>query len=300
MNRREKFYQNECLELLAHNQQAALNFSLVQRNLNDKPRRIVLTCMDERTALVEEALNQQPALIQRIATGGGKIEADYLLALIAGKSSTDKKDVTLYLVTHEVIGRPELGCAAFKNDIRAQEKYFSNLKTELLAQCPQARIHILSLDTSTGGLRAINLDDRDDDFASFVRRGGQAHERATDENHAGYGIYVGEAFRAWCSRRNTYFHISVSALSLGSDLNIALEVMSHHSDVSLENKPIILQIDEPLSWEGLPADCADRSKQTITAWLAQSNIRDLLSAKKLRVINTKTDLTNWHGQIPKL
>jgi hypothetical protein len=100
MNRREKSYQNECLELLAHNQQAALNFSLVQRNLNDKPRRIVLTCMDERTALVEEALNQQPALIQRIATGGGKIEADYLLALITGKSSTDKKDekdVTLYL-----------------------------------------------------------------------------------------------------------------------------------------------------------------------------------------------------------
>jgi hypothetical protein len=79
--------------------------------------------MDERTALVEEALNQQPALIQRIATSGGKIEADYLLALITGKSSTDKKDekdVTLYLVTHEVIGCPELGCAAFKNDICAQ------------------------------------------------------------------------------------------------------------------------------------------------------------------------------------
>jgi hypothetical protein len=296
MGTKNEFFTKECAELLERNAHAVA-YRAIPKKMSDGRKDVVLACMDERNTLTEEALGLYPSMVRRIATGGGKIAADDFVRLAGSAAADDGADLSAYLVTHEVIGKPELGCAAFKNDIRAQEKFFSELKTQLAQKMPTALIHVLSMDTSVGTLRAISLDERDEQFVPFARSGGQPRSRCSDEAHAGYGIYVGEAYRAWCSERNTYFHISASAPSLAGDLDIALGVILHHSTVDLSGKPIVLHVDATESWEGLPDVAAERMETAVAAFLAKPEVATMLADGSMRVIRTVTDLKTWRGKV---
>ncbi|MFH1047945.1 MAG: hypothetical protein V1738_06615 [Patescibacteria group bacterium] len=295
---KKDFFVNECRELTERNEQAVQKRSADVDDRGDGRRHVVLACMDERCTNTEEALGLQSSAVRRIATGGGKISPEdfmSLLGLTAGPLAG--KGDTLYLSTHEVIGRPELGCAAFKNDIAAQERFFLDLKAKLTPSLPEAFIHVLSMDTSTSELRVISPDERDTRFTDLVARGGQPHPRLADEAHAGYGIYVGEAYRAWSAARNAYFHISASAPSLAGDLDIAIGVILHHSTVDLSDKTIVLQIDEPTSWNGFPAGAAERLSSTIESFLAKPDVAELLANGTIRIVRTTTDLDTHEGKV---
>ena len=292
---RDAFFAEE-LETLTRRNAQAINDRAARKNSAEGRLTAVLACMDERNTLTEEALGLHPSEVRRIATAGGKIAAPDLLNLL-GLEKTAGEGVTLHLVTHEVIGRPDLGCAAFKNDIAAQETFFRGLKDGLASALPSASIHVTSMDTSTGALRAISVDDNDGQFAGFARQGGRPETRCSDEAHAGYGIYVGEAYRAWNLKRNVYFHITASAPSLAGDLDIALAVILHHSTVDLSDKPIVLHVDTPESWDGFPEGASERMDAVVHAFLAKPEVAPMAADGSLRVVRTVTDTDTWRGRL---
>jgi hypothetical protein len=291
MEQRKEFFQQELVKLTETNANTAASFSST-----DEPRPIVVACMDERNTLTEEGLRLVPSQVLRLATGGGRISAEDFLDIYSAELSSTGAGNTVYLVTHEVIGRPELGCAAFQNDMEAQEKFFCSLKNSLADKLPEARIHVVSYDTTTGALRPIDLDERDSEFNLTVQDSQNIRLRHDDQNHAGYGIYVGEAYRAWHGKRNTYFHISAVAPSLESDLNIALTVIREHSDVDLSDKPIMLQLDAP---HGRPADqlLTAKANQSVKKFLAQPLVQQLIESGELQIIRSTTSLENWQGKM---
>jgi len=291
MEEREAFFKTEVADLPARNEAAASD----TRPLPEQ-RPVVVACMDERCTLTEEALGLIPHHVLRLATGGGRVMVEQFSKIFEHELTPDGTGNMIYLVTHEVAGRRDLGCAAFKNDIDAQEKYFWDLKNELAQHLPDARIHVVCMDTTTGGIRAIDIDQRDDEFQIFAERGGTPRFEYEDQNHGGYGIYVGEAYRAWNSTRNAYFHISAVSPTLESDLNIALTVITEHSDVNLSNKPVILHLDAPRGTRtsGL---IASMTQPALRRFLNQTHVREMLDNGELKIVRTATNLETWRGKV---
>lgn len=291
MDSKTAFFERELTALTERNITARNGLQELKKS---KP--IVVACMDERNTLTEEALGLNPFQVTRLATGGGMIDANDFLSIYSDRLSGEGKGNEILLVTHEVVGKNELGCAAFKCDMPAQEKYFCRLKKELAQNLPGAIIHVVSMDTSTGGLRGIDIDERDEEFKMFAERGGAPRIRCMDESHGGYGIYVGEAYRAWNSLRNRYFHISAVAPSLLNDLNIAISVITGHSDVDLSDKTIVLHLDTPKGGavDSLIAAKADKAVQEL---LKQPNVAEMLDSGEMQIVRTTTDLHNWNGTV---
>lgn len=259
---------------------------------------IIVACMDERNTWTEEALGLAPHRVFRFASGGGKIgAADFVRLFTGALASLPPTGRRVFLMTHEVVGRPDLGCAAFKNDMAEQERYFKALRRELSARLPGTAIHALSLDTSTLAVRPIETDDGDGEYGDRLRAGIPAGSAAPEvQGHAARGIYVGEAYRAWVTERNTFFHVSAIAPSLSGDLDIALSVILHHSDAVLdEEHPLVLHIDYP-SGNGT-IGIADAVDKTVDAFLESPELRDLRDRGLLAVIKTSTDVGTWSAQL---
>ncbi|OIO52064.1 hypothetical protein COY93_00095 [Candidatus Uhrbacteria bacterium CG_4_10_14_0_8_um_filter_58_22] len=296
---RRKFLKEEVERLMSTNSKVAEARSISASQRDTGRRKIVVACMDERNALTEEALGLEPTLVQRFASGGGKVGAENFLHLHASLLEGGGQNATIYLTTHEVVGAPELGCAAFKCDLPEQERYFTTLRRELAKRLPRAIIHALSYDTATDGLRGIELDPCDKDFVALVTRGGNplAKPRA-DRAHGGFGIYVGDWYRAWVDRYGTHFHISAGAPSLRDDLNIALGVMLHHSEVDLSDKPIIVLIDRPMA--GADSSTVEHHRQaavTVNDFLRSLEAMSLMESGRMRLVELETDPGTWSGRI---
>ncbi len=291
MEEREAFFKAEVKSLSTRNEAAASNMG----QLPDK-RPVVVVCMDERCTLTEEALGLIPYQVLRLATDGGRITADQFMNILGQDLNSSGMGNKVYLVTHEVRDRIDLGCAAFKNSIDSQKKYFWDLKNELSQRLPDARIHVVSMDTTTGGICAIDIDQRDDEFQIFSERGGAPRLKCKDENHAGYGIYVGEAYRAWNWTRNAYFHISAVSPSLESDLNVALGIITMRSDVDLSDKPVVLHLDAPrgTSKSGLTSALA---QGPLKSFLRQASVRKMTENDELKIVRTVTNLETWRGKM---
>jgi len=264
------------------------------------PEALLVVCMDERTALTEEALGLDPSRVFRFASGGGKIEADDFVALFGKRLVSMPADSRrVLLATHEVVGHPDLGCAAFKNDIAEQERYFLALRRALAGRLGDVPVHALCTDTSTDAARPIEIDPRDDsELAARIAAGiGPQREAPKIEGHAGRGIYVGEAYRAWVSDRNDFFHINADAPSLRGDLDIALSVMLHHSAVRPDaDHPLILHVDYPEGGDIRP-ESRGKIDAAVDSFLSCPDAQRLKTDGLLCVVRTATDIGNWSAQL---
>lgn len=254
---------------------------------------MLVACMDERNTLTEEALGMHPDEPFRFATGGGKVDAATLKSLTDRALPTnDGRTPVLYLVTHEVIGKPNLGCAAFKNDMAEQERYFNALRDEISAMRPELLVHVVSMDTTAGSLRPIRLDERDASFCSFAGNGTPKMSDWPDEAHAGYGIYVGDAYRSWVNDRNRYFHISSEAPDVAGNMGIALSVMRGHSDVDLTKTPVVVHVDYPSHGDGHDNERRTALDQKVEQFLKDETARSMTNAGSMYVVRTVTDIAN--------
>ncbi|MFH2062949.1 MAG: hypothetical protein ABIJ46_02225 [bacterium] len=293
------FLSKEFGQLTATNRRAAeaRSISASRRDVGRTP--LVVVCMDERNPLTEDGLGLDPTLVVRFASGGGKVAAGDFLRLHAPLLADGGRKAVIYLCTHWVQGEPENGCAAFQCDEPAQTQYFTALRQALAAELPEAWIHALSYDTATGALYGIELDLRDETFVALVGQGSRPLAMPREEHaHAGFGIYVGDFYRAWISGYNRYFHISAGAPSLRDDLDIALSVMLHHSTVDLSDKPIVLLLDRPT--ENADAATIERHRQAkdaVMEFLRSPEVAPLVESGRLRLVELETDPTTWSGRI---
>ena len=170
---RQKFLTAEIEHLIETNRLAiqARSMSASKRGIGRTS--IVVVCMDGRTHQAETALGLDKTTTVRFASGGGKIELNDFLRLHAPLLTNDGSRVTILLTTHEVVGYPNLGCAAFNCDMPEQRRYFTALRQSLAQRLPEAWIHAVSHDTSTDGLWAIELDQRNEAFVELVKSGGK-------------------------------------------------------------------------------------------------------------------------------
>ncbi len=301
---RERFWERERRELLERNRAFAGTFA--ERRAELARRRadrqcIVLTCMDERDTNVHEALGLIPGEAESYASGGGKLDAagfERLYGDRIARAEREGRDVAIYLTPHECSDGGHLGCAAFKNDTEAQRDFFSGLKDAIIARHPKAKVHILAFDTSTTRLRRVDADVSDAALEPMLEKNEKADGRAKDAAHAGYGIYVGDAYRAWAPGRNTYFHLSAENPNLKSDADIAFAVMEHHSDVDLSTKPMVLHVDYPKYDDaGRTASAASNIDRQLAEIMGDPAVRERLAKNALRVVKTSTDMGTWKGEV---
>lgn len=270
-----------------------------QSDSDGRHQGIIVACMDERNTGTEDALGLTPHRVIRFASGGGMISAGDFIRLFTGRlAAMPPASRRVFLMTHEVAGKPDLGCAAFRNDIARQEIYFMALRRELAFRLPGTAVHALCMDTSTLAIRPIETDtDDESELAERLHAGIPAQSSAPPtEGHAGRGIYVGEAYRAWVTGRDDYFHISASAPSLAGDLDIALSVILHHSDAELdEGHPMVLHVDYP-SGKGA-FGTGDALTRTVERFLENPELSALKAKGLFRMVKTSTDVETWSAQL---
>lgn len=262
---------------------------------------IVVTCMDERAAHIDEALGLLPGEAHVYASGGGKIDAQTFQSLFGEKISAcekSEKTASVFLVPHECSHDPHLGCAAFGNDTEAQKTFFTELKRDIVARHPKANVHVMAMCTTTHDLREIDVQDEDKQLPSLRVANENFEPKFEDVQHAGYGIYVGDAYRAWIPGRNTYFRLSAENPNLAGNAEIALTVMQHHSDVDLTAKPIVLQIDYPLYADESRTETAKQNIDAqMTAFLALPAVKAKMNAEAFKIVKTETHIETWNGKV---
>ncbi len=262
---------------------------------------IISTCMDERAFGVEEAYGLLPGEAEVYASGGGKIDAGkfgQLYGKMIEGALQERKTVEVYLTPHECREGAHLGCAAFKNDTEAQKAFFGELKLSLEAGYPGINVHVLAIDTSTDHLRRVDVHPQDEALEPMLEVNEKNGVEYGDAGHAGYGIYVGDAYRAWVPERNAYFRLSAMNPDIAGNADIALTVMGAHSNVDLSEKPIILQIDYPIYEDAARTEAARRNIDAqLQAFLAGEAAKEKLAAGDLRVVKTETDMRSWNGKI---
>jgi len=300
----EEAWQRELKELPRRNSELAAKHrelaAEIERRRADRMT-IVTSCMDERTTFVEEALGLLPGEAEVMATGGGKISFEDLEKTCGDQMAAAEKDgrsIVIDLAPHECAEDDHAGCAAFGNDTAEQQRFFRELKKKITAKHPSALVNVLFLDTSKYALRPVDLDPRDARLAEAVNAGGHP-ELATEElGHAGYGIYVGDTYRAWVSDHNKYFRLSAANPDISGNLGIALKVMTGHSKVDLETTPVVLHIDYP---EYGDAERTKTSRENIDrsleAALADPAAKDLAGRGVLRVVKSVTNADTWEGKL---
>ncbi|HTM68527.1 MAG TPA: hypothetical protein VL426_04460 [Candidatus Binatia bacterium] len=287
--------------------------ALLSRNLSCVARRLVssakapsretfvVTCMDERNTHIDEALGLHPGDAEIYASGGGKIEAktfEQVFRPAIDAALAKGRPVSIFLVPHECSHAEHLGCAAFANDREAQKVFFTDLKRALKERFPSVPVHVIAMCTTTHDFRAIDTDDHDDGLHAVLAANAKFDLEATDANHAGHGIYVGSAYRAWVQGRNAYFHLSAHNPSLAGNIEIALTVMEHHSDVDLAGKPIVLHADYPQYAEPARTAAAKENMDKAFAELKENPaFKSKFDAGLLKIVRSETDMETWKGSL---
>lgn len=266
-----------------------------------KGETIVVTCMDERNTHVDEALGIAPGAAELFASGGGKIDlpafdAAYGRRIAAAEAAG--KTVSIFLVPHECSHDPNLGCAAFANDTEAQRAFFTDLKKALKERYANVAVHVLALCTTKHTVRQIDTDAHDDGLHAALAANADFGMTAEDVAHAGHGIYIGDAYRAWVPKRNTYFNLSAFNPALAGNVGIALTVMEHHSEVDLATTPVIVHVDYPRYADAGRTDAARANIDKALAELgANPAFKGRLDAGELKIVRTETDVATWEGSL---
>ncbi len=273
----------------------------VTRATNDAGQKIiVVTCMDERNTHLEDALGFAFGHAEIYASGGGKVDAETFHTIYGAdiaRSLEENTAVSILLLPHECSHNAELGCAAFGNDQEAQRVFFTDLKKNLKERYPDAEVHVSAFCTTTHTLRDIDTEDTAA-YKTICDANAKLDTHAQDVTHAGYGIYIGDAYRAWVPNRNLYFHLSSQSASITGDAHIALKVMEHHSDVDLSVTPIVVHVDYPVYENGARTEAAGTNIDThLEAFLTHPDVAVRLASGRLQVVKTKTDIATWQGKI---
>jgi len=301
----EEFWRRESAEMLERNRALAAAHrgraaELARRRASCET--IIAGCMDERTAFTKEALGLLPGEALVYASGGGKIEAaifDRLFGPRLKEAAAAGKDSAVYFVTHKCADDPHKGCAAFANDVQAQVGYFTSLKRQLMETYPRTRTHVLMLDTTAYGLEAVDIDEDDARCARVLSAGGGLNDfRARETGHAGHGIYIGDAYRAWVNEHNKYFRLSAMNPDIAGNVGIALNVMGHHSCVDLATTPVVIHVDLPRYAERAASDAAAANiGSALERILDMPAVREKIEEGSLQIVRTETDAENWQGKL---
>lgn len=272
----------------------------------ERPERrvLVVTCMDERNTTIEEWLQLEPGKESVYFSGGGRISLE-TLNHIFGKEMRDPSSLAvIYLVAHQCFDNPHAGCAAFANDTAAQKEYFMALRTEIIEKYPNVIVHIVALDTTTGELRGIHSDIRDEEHQTSLiirSKAGLLVFDKEDEGHAGYGIYIGNAYRAWISDRNKYFSISADNPNIAGDTEIALNVMrGDHSKMDMDTMPVVIIADYPIHEDRARTRAAwDNMERGLEQIKRLEGVQEGIDDGSIRIITCETDVRTWKGKLEK-
>ncbi len=298
----ESFWKEEFAALTERNRGLAAERAKNSREIEQRREvreSVVVDCMDERDTATEESLGLLPGEAEVYGSAGGKVDPEQFEKLYGAKLAAAErsgKESVVYLTTHESSDGHDLGCAAFKNDMPAQIRYFKALKEQIADKHPKTKVHVLSFDTSTGALAPISPDDRDQVIGRILSK--PHPDRVKDAAHAGYGIYVGGAHRAWAPARNAYFNISAENPDIVGNAGIALAVMEHHSEVDLSKKPVVLHVDYPKFPDAARTESArENLNKQVDALLAGPEFKALADSGALKVVKTETDTETWQGRM---
>ncbi len=301
---KETFWNKEMTALVERNQELSRAHEAQAEQIAERQAKrltILVTCMDERDFNAEEGFGLLPGEAEVFASGGGKIGAEDFKRLYgAAMEAAAKagKEIEVYFAPHECSDGGHLGCAAFKNDTEAQKAFFSGLKEEVLRMRPEVKAHVLAYDTSTSHLRRVDADANDPTLEPMMNANEQGGQRWEDAQHAGYGVYVGDAYRAWVENRNAYFRLAAMDAALAGDAGIAVTVMEHHSDVDLSDKPIIFHVDYPKYEDAERTVAAETNiNGQIETFLATPRAKELLESGDLKIVRTSTDMKTWKGEM---
>ncbi len=263
--------------------------------------KIVVTCMDERNTHLDEALGFAPGEAQTYASGGGKIDLATFEAAFGARidaAASQGLPVSVFLVPHECSHDAGLGCAAFANDTEAQKAFFTAFKAALKDRFPSAAVHVAALCTTTHKLREIDTDAADEALRSALEHNATHVHVAEDVQHAGHGIYVGDAYRAWVPKRNAYFNLSAANPSIAGNAAIALTVMEHHSAVDLSTKPVVIHVDYPRYADAAKTETARTNIDAAVAEiLGSAAFNERAGRGLLKIVKTETDVATWQGRL---
>ena len=200
-------------------------------------------------------------------------------------------------MTHYCSGGSDFGCAAFKNDIPAQTAFFDAFKKEILSAHPNFVVHVLLHDTAADHLKVHNADERDEALSAILEASVALAPERPDLAHAGYGVYLGDAYRAWNDGYNRYFSLAAGNPELVGNLGIAFAVMQHHSQMDLSKTPIVIHVDYPLYED------AERTRRLhkkleddLKVALRAPEAAQLLSDGQIKIVRTETDVKTWGGR----
>jgi carbonic anhydrase len=298
----EKFWKAEDKEMGERHRRMTADYSAAKVLMEERRSRrlsIVLTCMDERCALIEDALGLLPGEALVHSSGGGRMETEAFSAVFGSRIIGAQKKgaaVAVWLVTHECVGDENLGCAAFDNNIDAQVDYFITLKKNLSDQYHDAFIHVLALDSTTYAFRRVSVDERDPELARSAV--GLKEFAAAEKAHAGYGVYIGDAYRAWVDGHNKYFRLSARNSEIAGNFAIALKVMGHHSKVDLSKMPIVLHVDYPkYANEDDSFAAKDNIDLGVASIMSNDQVKEMLADGRMRLMKTETDIASWQGKL---
>jgi len=265
------------------------------------PRNVlIVTCMDERNTTIEEWFNLEPGKELVYFSGGGRISLETLDRVYGHSLNDDKVTSIIYLVAHQCFDNPHAGCAAFKNDTGAQKEYFTRLREEIISAHPSAVVHVLALDTTSGQLRELVADPRDvGHLAMLIARSktGLLVFEKEDEGHAGYGIYIGDAYRAWVADRNKYFSISADNPDIAGNAEIALNVMrGDHSKMDMATTPVIIIADFPIhDDEARTAAARSNMLAGLAAIRNLDGVQEGIAEGSIRIIECETHVRTKKG-----
>jgi hypothetical protein len=300
----ERFWERESRRMAERNAALSGAFRAAKEEIarrRAEREHVVVTCMDERAAHVDEVLGHLPGEAPVYASGGGKIDIDTFEALYGDRLAAcgkTGKTARVFLVPHECSHDGRLGCAAFGNDTEAQRQFFTDLKREILERHPGARVHVLAMCTTKHDLRVIDVHAKDAHLRQVHAASSGFNPLVEDTQHAGYGIYLGDAYRAWVPGRNSYFRLSALNPDIAGNAAIALKVMGHHSDVDLSTKPVVLHADYPAYADAVWTEAARMNIDgQLNAFLSSPAAREKAAAGALKVIKTETDTETWEGKV---
>ena len=303
LNKIDDFWKRERVEIGQRNVDCSTEH---ERNRPELRRRLVhrtaliVTCMDERCGLVENPLDLLPSEAIVMASAGGRISGEDFERLYGEKirhSIQARRQAAVHLITHECVGHPDRGCAAFRGDVTAQKAYFAALQADLRERYPEAYVHTLMQDTGTNRLTAIDADRRDDHLSRVLTGERNLLETpAADLGHAGYGLYVGDAYRAWVREANRFLRLSALDPNLPDDLRLGITVLTEHSSADFSLRPLVIQVDNPIYPEAkLSGACRRNIEAAMAEISAEPDVRKMISDGRIRVIKTETEMGSQRG-----
>ncbi|MCC7357823.1 hypothetical protein IT408_04985 [Candidatus Uhrbacteria bacterium] len=279
---------------------------------------IHVSCMDERDTFACEATGEPVGAMELFASPGGEITKDrkgesgaQKLIDLYGKDIAEAraagKEISISMMPHICGADGHFGCAAFANDMAAQEAYFSELVEAIVARPEFEGVKILTAfyDTDTHALKPfhgseLQADAKESGIALLERRGGGMADGKgeKDRAHAGNRIYVGDLPRAWIVRRNSAYqlHSGLDEEALLDGIALAVKVIQTHSHVNTAAQPIVIQVDRHVGEEFI-----EILRDPIELWNTlkrNSLLKDVeVDEEGIMIVYTETDPKSWEGQL---